>query len=97
MTRSGYVYLMANKRNGTIYLGVTSDLVKRAHDHRHGLIEGFTKQHRCKMLIWFEQFDDIQDARAREYSMKKWKRAWKLKVIEDANPDWRDLFDDLVS
>jgi putative endonuclease len=56
---------MANKRNGTIYLGVTSDLVKRAHDHRHGLIEGFTKQHRCKMLIWFEQFDDIQDARAR--------------------------------
>ena len=81
--KAGYVYLMANKRNGTIYLGVTSDLVKRAYQHREALVEGFTKKYGCQLLVWYEQFDDIQDARVREYQMKSWKRAWKLRVIEE--------------
>lgn len=95
--KAGYVYLMANKRNGTIYLGVTSDLVKRAYQHREALVEGFTKKYGCQLLVWYEQFDDIQDARVREYQMKSWKRAWKLRVIEEKNPTWRDLFNDLNS
>ncbi|NBR31965.1 MAG: GIY-YIG nuclease family protein [Sphingomonadaceae bacterium] len=95
MTRSGYVYLMASQPNGTIYLGVTSDIARRAYQHRFGLVEGFTKKHGCTRLVWFEQFDDIQDARTRERQMKSWKRAWKLRLIEEANPAWRDLFDDL--
>ena len=95
MTRPGYVYLMASQPNGTTYLGVTNDIVKRAYQHRHGLVGGFTKKHGCRLLVWFEQYDDIQDARVRERQMKSWKRAWKLRLIEEKNPAWRDLFDDL--
>ena len=86
---------MASQPNGTIYLGVTRDIARRAYQHRFGLVEGFTKKHGCTRLVWFEQFDDIQDARTRERQMKSWKRAWKLRLIEEANPAWRDLFDDL--
>ena len=92
----GFVYLMANRRNGTLYLGATSNLARRAYEHRNGLIEGFTKQHSCALLVWYEICPDIQSARAREHSMKKWKRAWKLAAIEADNPDWRDLFEDLL-
>ena len=95
MTRPGYVYLMASARNGTLYLGVTSDLPARAHQHRNGLIEGFTKRHGCKLLVWFEAHTDIQDARARELRLKKWNRKWKLELIETANPTWADLYDSL--
>ncbi len=91
----GYVYLMANKRNGTLYLGVTSNIAKRAFDHRNRLIDGFTKEHGCTRLVWFEVCADIHAARAREHSMKKWRRAWKLALIEANNPEWRDLFDEL--
>jgi putative endonuclease len=96
MARPGYVYIMASRRNGTLYLGVTSDLVQRVYQHRNGLIEGFSKRYGCKLLVWFAAFDDIQDARARELQMKKWKRGWKLQAIEEANPEWRDLFDEIV-
>jgi putative endonuclease len=92
MEKAGYVYIMANRKNGTIYIGVTSDLVKRVYEHRSGLIEGFTKKHGCKLLVWFETFDDIQQARQRELQMKEWKRAWKIKRIEEANFDWADLY-----
>ena len=95
LSRPGYVYLMANKPNGTTYPGVTSNLPKRAYEHRHGLIEGFSKTHGCKRLVWYGAFDDIQDARNRERQMKKWKRPWKLELIEKANPQWRDLAQDL--
>lgn len=88
---------MASQRNGTIYLGVTSDLPKRAQEHRQGLIEGFTKKYGCKLLVWFETYDDIQEARATELRMKNWKRQWKLKRIERMNPEWRDLWDDIVT
>ncbi|WP_422346151.1 GIY-YIG nuclease family protein [Parasphingorhabdus sp.] len=95
-TKPGYVYLMAKQRNGTIYLGVTSNLVQRAYQHRNGLIEGFSKDNDCKMLVWYEAHDDLEEARRRERQMKKWKREWKLELIEKDNPQWKDLFDTLL-
>ncbi len=86
---------MASKRNGTLYLGVTSDLAARAYQHRNALVDGFTKQHGCTMLVWFEAHDDLQEARRRELQMKKWKRAWKIELIERENPRWLDLFETL--
>nr|WP_231377609.1 GIY-YIG nuclease family protein [Sphingobium sp. JAI105] len=87
--------MIASRRNGTLYLGVTSDLAGRAYQHRNALVEGFTKRHGCTMLVWFESYDDLQEARLRELQMKKWKRAWKIELIERENPQWRDLFETL--
>ena len=95
-TRRGFVYLMASKRNGTLYLGVTSDLVRRTHQHREGLVDGFSKRYSCRNLVWYEVHDDLQDARLRELQMKKWKRAWKIRLIQENNPDWRDLWLDIA-
>jgi putative endonuclease len=94
--KSGSVYILTNQRNGTLYIGVTSDLHQRIWQHREGLIEGFTKKYGCKLLVWHQHFDDLQDARRREIQMKEWKRAWKIELIEAANPDWRDLYFNLV-
>jgi len=91
MEKAGYVYIMASRRNGTLYIGVTSDLPKRAFEHREGLIPGFTKKYGCKLLVWFAAFDTIEVARARELQMKEWRRAWKLEAIEKLNPCWADL------
>ena len=88
---------MANKRNGTLYLGVTSDLLQRCHQHREGLIDGFSKRYGCKLLVWFESHDDLQEARYRELQMKKWKRDWKIRLIQESNPDWRDLWSDIAA
>jgi len=93
--RPGYVYLMASQPNGTIYLGVTSNIAQRADQHRRGLVKGFSKKHGCTLLVWYEQHDDIQDARSREYSMKKWRRDWKVALIVERNPQWVDLFPSL--
>ena len=93
--KPGYVYIMANRRNGAIYIGVTSDLQHRTHQHRRGFGAGFTKQYGCKRLVWFEAYEDLQEARYRELQMKKWKRAWKLRVIEAKNPRWSDLYPSL--
>ena len=93
---AGYVYIMASGRNGTLYIGVTSDLVKRAWEHRDGLVAGFTRKHGCKLLVWYAVFDDLQEARRRELQMKKWKRIWKLSEVEGLNPDWEDLYPGLV-
>lgn len=87
---------MAKKRNGTIYLGVTSNLPQRAYQHRNRLIEGFSKENDCKILVWYQAYDDLQDARQRERQMTKWKREWKLELIEKENPQWKDLFDNLL-
>jgi putative endonuclease len=95
MERAGYVYIMAARKNGTIYTGVTSDLAKRVYEHREGLVAGFTKRYRCKRLVWFEVFEDIQQARQRELQVKEWKRAWKVKRIEEQNLDWDDLYPSL--
>ena len=89
--KPGFVYLMASRLNGTLYVGVTSNLVQRAYQHRVGLVDGFTRQHGCVLLVWFEAHDDLQEARRRELQIKKWKREWKLRLIEENNPDWLDL------
>jgi putative endonuclease len=94
--KPGYVYIMASARNGTLYIGVTSDLVKRVWEHRNSLVEGFTKKYGCKTLVWYEACDELDGARLRELQMKKWKRLWKLRVIEEMNPDWRDLYPTLL-
>lgn len=90
------VYLMASKRNGTLYLGVTSDLLNRGLEHREGRFSGFAREHGCKLLVWWEQQDDIASAIARERDIKKWKREWKLNLIERTNPQWRDLYEDFL-
>ncbi len=93
MFEQAFVYIMASGRNGTIYLGSTDDLVRRVWEHRSGAIEGFTKRYRCKLLVWYEPHEDLMTARQREYRMKEWKRAWKLREIEGFNPDWDDLYE----
>ena len=93
--KAGYVYIMANRKYGTIYIGVTSDLVARVYQHREGLLPGFTKRYGCKLLVWYEAFHDLQQARQRELQMKEWKRPWKIKRIEEANLEWDDLYSTL--
>jgi putative endonuclease len=95
METGGFVYIMASRRNGTIYIGVTSDLPKRVWEHREGIADGFTKKYGCRMLVWFERFDDIEEAIRREKQMKEWKRLWKLRVIETMNRNWDDLYESL--
>lgn len=91
MTKTGYVYLLASKRNGTLYVGVTSDLIKRMYQHQTGELGGFTAKHNVKSLVWFEVHAEIQEAIAREKAIKKWRRQWKMDLIEKHNPDWHDL------
>lgn len=93
--KAGCVYIMASGKNGTIYVGVTSDLIKRVFEHRESLIAGFTKRYGCKLLVWFEQYDDLHEARRRELQIKEWKRAWKIRLIEEQNFDWDDLYPSL--
>lgn len=96
MDKGGFVYIMASGLNGTLYIGITSDLIQQVWQHREGVADGFTKKYGCKMLVWFEEFGDIEAAIRREKQMKEWKRLWKLRVIEEKNPDWEDLFESLV-
>jgi putative endonuclease len=90
--KAGCVYIMASEKNGTIYIGVTSDLIARVYQHREGLVAGFTKRYGCKLLVWFAAYDDLQEARLRELQMKEWKRSWKIRLIEESNLEWRDLY-----
>ena len=94
--KGGCVYIMASGHNGTLYIGVTSDLVKRVWEHRNGFVRGFTRKYGCKLLVWYAAYDDLQEARLRELQMKKWKRLWKLSEIEQMNPDWQDLYPTLL-
>jgi putative endonuclease len=89
------VYILASQRNGTLYIGVTSNLLQRLHQHRAGLIEGFTKDYGVHRLVWFENGGSMEDAIRREKQIKKWNRQWKLELIEKGNPSWRDLALDL--
>ena len=86
-----FVYIMASGRNGTLYVGVTNDLIRRSYEHREGLAEGFTKKYGVKTLVWFEEFNDVRDAIDFEKWLKKWERKWKLRLIEEKNPDWEDV------
>ena len=95
MAKGGWVYLLASKRNGTLYLGVTNDIARRAFEHREGLIPGFSRDHGVKLLVWHERHEDIAEAILREKRIKGWKRAWKIELIEASNPEWRDLYVEL--
>jgi putative endonuclease len=88
------VYIMASRRNGTVYTGVTSDLIRRIHEHREGVVPGFTSKHGVKCLVWFEQHATMEHAIVREKQIKKWLRVWKLELIERDNLGWRDLAED---
>jgi putative endonuclease len=90
-----WVYVVTNKKNGTLYVGMTDDLVKRIWQHRNELIEGFTKQYGLKMLVWFEFHESRESAFKRERQIKKWNRVWKLELIEKQNPGWRDLWEEI--
>ena len=92
----GYVYILTNRPNGILYVGVTSDLTRRVYEHRLEAVDGFTKQYGLKRLVYFEQFDDIRTAIQREHNIKHWPRAWKVRKILASNPDWNDLFDTIV-
>jgi len=91
-----YVYLLASQKQGTLYLGVTRDLVRRVYEHREKLLPGFTARYDVRRLVWFEVYDDPTNAIEREKEIKKWRRKWKVDLIEKANPDWRDLYPEIV-
>ena len=91
--KSYWVYILASKRNGTLYIGVTNNIERRVFEHKSGLNEGFTKKYGVKQLVYFEEFNDINIAIRKEKRMKKWKRKWKLDLIESENPEWNDLSD----
>ena len=95
MRKQFYVYVMASKRNGTLYIGVTSDLVKRVWQHKNGHVESFTKKYGAKMLVYYEIHENAENALTREKQMKKWRRAWKLRLIEEKNSQWKDLYVDI--
>ncbi len=90
-----FVYMMSNRRNGILYVGVTTNLPKRSFEHREGLIDGFTRRYGLKMLVYHEAFDDVRDAIQREKTMKHWPRAWKGRLIHGLNPEWKDLYETL--
>ena len=92
-----WVYIMASRRDGTTYIGVTTELPQRVFQHRTGAAPGFTRQYDCKILVWFERFDDLPSARLFGTRMKNWNRTWKLARIEERNPQWRDMYDELAS
>jgi putative endonuclease len=92
----GYVYILASKRYGTLYVGVTSDLVRRVWQHREAVVESFTKTYGVKRLVWYEVHDEIVPAITREKQIKQWNRLWKIRMINKTNPLWNDLFDEIV-
>lgn len=91
------VYILASKRNGTLYIGVTGNVVKRVYEHKNDLIDGFTKQYGVHMLVYVEMCETMEAAITRETQLKKWNRAWKLELIEKDNPDWKDLYDEIAA
>ena len=96
MNQGSYVYILASQPNGTLYVGVTSDIVKRVWQHREASVDGFTKKYGIKRLVWFEAHEDVKAAITREKQIKKWNRSWKVRLIQTENPHWRDLYEDLI-
>ena len=96
MEKQPNVYILASKRNGTLYIGVTSDMAKRVWEHKNDLVEGFTKRYHVHSLVWYELHESMESAIKREKSMKEWKRVWKLELIESVNPDWDDLYHTII-
>jgi putative endonuclease len=96
MVRNPTVYILASKRNGTLYVGVTSDPIKRLWEHKSGVVDGFTKTYKVHALVYLEQHERMEEAILREKQIKKWNRAWKIRLIEERNPEWRDLYLEIV-
>ena len=96
MNRQPAVYILASKRNGTLYIGVTSDLIKRIWEHKNNMVEGFTKRYNVHRLVWYELHESMESAITRENRLKNWKRKWKLKLIESSNHKWLDLYYTIV-
>lgn len=94
--KSYYVYILASKRNGTLYIGITSDLIKRIHEHKNRETESFTKKYNVNKLVYFEETQTAETAITREKQLKKWERKWKLRLIEESNPNWNDLYNEIV-
>ena len=94
--KQGYVYILASDKNGTLYIGVTSDLAKRIYEHKNHTFKGFTQKYNIEKLVHYEIFDDIYDAIKREKTLKEWKRNWKKDLIEKNNPEWKDLYEEIV-
>ena len=92
-----YVYILSSDRNGTLYVGMTNDLIRRIHEHKEGLVEGFTQRHNVKNLVHFETYDEPRPTIQREKTIKHWKRDWKIDLIERDNPHWRDLYSDIIT
>ena len=90
-----YVYILASKRNGTLYIGVTNDLVRRVYEHKNNLVDGFSKEYGVHRLVYYEQYGDVEFAIQREKYLKQWNRKWKLELIEKKNPEWKDLYDEV--
>jgi putative endonuclease len=97
LAKQFFVYIMANKRNGTLYVGVTSNLVQRVWQHKENAVEGFTHQYGVKTLVYFEPHESAESAITREKQMKKWRRAWKVGLIEEKDPEWRDLYNTIIA
>ena len=91
-----YLYILASRKNGTLYVGVTSDLPKRIAEHKQNLIEGFTKKYKVHVLVYYEVYKDIQEAISREKQIKNWTRSWKISLIEETNSEWRDLYNEIL-
>jgi len=91
-----YVYILASKKNGTLYIGVTGDLVKRIYEHKQNLIDGFTKKHNVHDLVYYKHHNEIEEAILRAKQMKKWNRKWKIRLIEEKNPEWKDLYNEII-
>ena len=91
-----YVYILASKKNGTLYIGMTSDLVKRCYEHRQDMVEGFTRKYQVHTLVYYESHNDVNEAITREKQIKKWNRIWKIRLIEEKNQQWRDLYADIL-
>lgn len=92
----GWVYILASAPNGILYVGVTSDIIRRIYEHRNGLVAGFTKKYGVKLLVYFERYEDIQTAIQREHNIKHWSRTWKVRLILKDNPEWKDLYDTII-
>jgi len=94
--RQSYVYILASQRNGTLYIGVTSNLIRRVWEHRNEVVPGFTQEYGVKRLVWYEVHEDIHAAITREKQLKKWNRAWKIRLIEERNSTWHDLYPEII-
>jgi len=94
--KESYVYILASQRNGTLYIGLTSNLVKRIWEHKNKAVPGFTEKYNVTRLVYYEIFGDIQSAAAREKRLKEWQRQWKIDLIQEMNPEWKELYDDII-